>query len=660
MSSRLVQLLPQTTPRRMHDGAGEATDRLADRLWRRGSAPVPTSLICLHQIGAPPDRLLAAARIGAALNIPPEQVMLREGWISKRDYYRALARWLGLPFLDEPFPVGRGAHYPQSIVAGIAQHSDGAWVCAPEARRIETLAFFRRRPSPLRVSITTPTNLRLAVEDAFAPVAATHASRELARRDVDSCALGKPGVWQLAAITLLASVLLSSLFADGVLHLILSSVVCLLMGAAILLRLMATTASGGEAPCHAPLADVDLPVYTVIVALHREAAVARKLVSALDALDYPRAKLDIKLVIEVDDHETRRALEALDLPPRYQIVVAPDGRPRTKPRALNVALAQARGELVTVYDAEDEPEPDQLRKSAAAFASLPAHIGCVQGRLTIDNFGDSWVSSFFAIEYAALFEVINPGLSALDAPVALGGTSNHFRACALRDTGGWDAWNVTEDIDLGFRLARHGYGVGALDSSTFEEAPSHVRAWMNQRRRWFKGWIQTLVTHTREPGRLMREAGPKRAGAAMLLIAGALIGPMFGPAFALALLVSVLSGELFTMQGVSGVITMGLWGAVSLGGLASAIWPALLGLRRRGVLHLAVWLPLLPVYWALLSIAAWWALYDFIRNPFYWAKTDHGHAKTSWRRDKPRQPAHVTLTPAVQKPAIIDARLSQT
>ncbi len=343
-------------------------------------------------------------------------------------------------------------------------------------------------------------------------------------------------------------------------------------------------------------------------------------------------------------------LEALDLPPRYQIVIAPDGRPRTKPRALNVALAQARGELVTVYDAEDEPEPDQLRKSAAAFANLPAHIGCVQGRLAIDNFRDGWISSFFAIEYAALFEVINPGLSALNAPVALGGTSNHFRATALRDVGGWDAWNVTEDIDLGFRLARHGYSVGALDSSTFEEAPSHVRAWINQRRRWFKGWMQTLVTHTREPGRLVREAGPMRAGAAMLLIAGSLIGPMFGPAFALALLVSALSGNLFALQDVGGVIASVMWGAVCLGGLASAIWPALLGLRRRGLLQLAVWLPLLPVYWALLSIAAWWALYDFIRNPFYWAKTDHGHAKTSWRKDKPQLPMR-----AMQQPPMIDA-----
>lgn len=605
-------------------------------------ASLPASLVCLQQAGVAPDRLLAAARISAALDLPPEQAMLREGWISERAYYRLLARWLGLAFTDEPFETGASAHYPQSIVAGVVQRADGAWIAAPEGQRIETLAFFRRRAMPIRVQITTPSNLRLTVERARAPQAALQASRELARRDAEACAIDKPSAAQIAAVAALLAIILATLLGSGPIHLVLSCLVCALMGAAILLRLLAAAESAPPPAACEPLRDEYLPTYTVIVALHREAAVARKLTDALDALDYPRAKLDIKLVIEEDDDETLAALQALDLPSRYQVVVAPDGSPRTKPRALNVALAQAGGELVAVYDAEDEPEPDQLRKAAAAFAGLPAHVGCLQGKLAIDNFRDGWLPTLFAIEYAALFEVLNPGLSALDAPVALGGTSNHFRIAALRDVGGWDAWNVTEDIDLGFRLARHGYCVGALDSSTHEEAPAQMRAWVNQRRRWFKGWMQTLVTHTRSPSRLLRENGPMRAAAAMLLVAGALIGPMFGPAFALALAAKTLSGDLFAPQGLAALCATALWCAVCLGGLASALWPALLGLRRRGLLHLAVWLPLLPLYWALLSIAAWWALADFIRNPHHWAKTDHGHAKTSWRREK----AVAHMTPA--------------
>ena len=623
----------KATTRSLHDGAVDATERAAPRPVRRSGANPPPSLVCLHQAGFPPNKLLLAARIGAALDLPPEQVMLREGWIGESEYYRTLARWLGLPFVDAPFETGSGAHYPQSIVAGIVPRAGGGWIAAPEGKRIDTLAFFRRRADPIAVHITTPSNLRIAVEQAFAPQAARCASGDLALRDGDSCAQGKPSCAQVAAFAGVVTMVLASLIASGVLHLVSAALVCALAGASVLLRLAATVESSPSRNAAPALADEDLPVYTVIVALHREAAVARKLVGALDALDYPRAKLDIKLVIEHDDHDTRAAIEALHLPPRYQLVLAPRGAPRTKPRALNVALAQARGDLVTIYDAEDEPEADQLRKAAAAFASQPTHVACLQGRLAIDNFRDGWLARLFAIEYAALFEVINPGLSALDAPVALGGTSNHFRIGALRDAGGWDAWNVTEDIDLGFRLARHGYSVGALDSVTHEEAPAALRTWINQRRRWFKGWIQTLVTHTRSPRRLAREAGPMRAACAMLLVAGALIGPMFGPAFGIGLAVAAISGELLAPQGWGDVALSTLWCAVAAAGLASALAPALIGLRRRGLMSLAWWLPLLPVYWALSSVAAWWALVDYVRNPFYWAKTDHGHAKTSWRRD---------------------------
>jgi cellulose synthase/poly-beta-1,6-N-acetylglucosamine synthase-like glycosyltransferase len=578
--------------------------------------------------------LLAAARVAAASGASPEQVLLREGWMGEEAYYRALARWLGLPFVNEPFEPGQSAHYPRSIVAGIAQRADGVWISAPEGRRLEALAAFRHKPAGLRVCVTTPTNLRRSIETAFAPEGARRASHDLSARDAQACAAARPsGVQAGLALALVAMIGLAILGA-GALSLALSIALALLMGASILLRLLATVESDEAPPTPPLLRDDELPVYTVIVALHREAAVVRKLVAALDALDYPRAKLDIKLVIEIDDHETRAALEALDLPHRYQIIVAPDGKPRTKPRALNIALAQARGSLVTVYDAEDEPEPDQLRKAAATFAAAPAQIGCVQGRLAIDNFRDSWLASLFAIEYASLFQVINPGLSRLGAPIALGGTSNHFRIEALRDVGGWDAWNVTEDIDLGFRLARHGYRVGALDSATHEEAPARLRAWINQRRRWFKGWMQTLVTHSRAPGRLIREAGPVNALAAMLLVGGALIGPMFGPAFALGFVFALWTGDMFAHPGATGLAAATLWFAVGMGGLASALWPALLGLKRRGLLRLCALLPLLPIYWALLSIAAWWALVDFVRNPFHWAKTDHGLARHSWRREK--------------------------
>jgi cellulose synthase/poly-beta-1,6-N-acetylglucosamine synthase-like glycosyltransferase len=167
-------------------------------------------------------------------------------------------------------------------------------------------------------------------------------------------------------------------------------------------------------------------------------------------------------MLEADDHETREAVERLAPGPCYDIVVAPAGYPRTKPRALNIGLASAQGELLTVYDAEDDPDPSQLRRAAATFARARKSLACLQCPLTIDNSSDSWISGLFALEYAALFDVVNPGLARLRLPIPLGGTSNHFRVSTLRRLHGWDAWNVTEDADMGMRLARMGYEVATL------------------------------------------------------------------------------------------------------------------------------------------------------------------------------------------------------
>ena len=215
------------------------------------------------------------------------------------------------------------------------------------------------------------------------------------------------------------------------------------------------------------LSDDELPIYTVVAALYREAAVVRQLVHALDALDYPKSKLDIKLVVERRDRATLARLLALDLPARYEIVVAPQGAPSTKPRALNLALAEARGELLVVYDAEDIPAAGQLRLAASRFAADRA-LDCLQARLTVRNPGNSWLSRLFSLEYAALFDLINPGLCALGLPIALGGTSNHFRVSALVAVGAWDEWNVAEDADLGVRL-------GPLRLSDRHAQLGHVR-----------------------------------------------------------------------------------------------------------------------------------------------------------------------------------------
>ena len=205
-----------------------------------------------------------------------------------------------------------------------------------------------------------------------------------------------------------------------------------------------------------PAVDVLLPIYTILIALKDEAGSAGQLSRAMRGLDYPADRLDLKLLIETGDEATRTALLAEAWPQGTELLVLPTGLPRTKPRALNYGLERARGAYVVVYDAEDRPDPDQLRTAARAFAVGPATLACVQAPLIGVPEHGNWLSRQWALEYAIQFGRVLPALAHYGLPIALGGTSNHFKRSKLVEAGGWDAWNVTEDADLGLRLARCG------------------------------------------------------------------------------------------------------------------------------------------------------------------------------------------------------------
>ncbi len=380
------------------------------------------------------------------------------------------------------------------------------------------------------------------------------------------------------------------------------------------------------------LRDEELPVYTVLVALYREAKVAPELVAGLKALDYPPDRLDIKFIVERDDPDTRAALIAQDLPWWMEVIVAPDGQPRTKPRALNIGLMEARGTLLTIYDAEDCPDPRQLRLAANLFHNAETSLACLQARLVIDNADDSLLTRMFALEYAALFDVINVGLLRAGLPVLLGGTSNHFRVAALRQVGGWDAWNVTEDADLAFRLARAGYRCRDIPSVTYEEAPAKLGFWFRQRKRWLKGFLQTAITHTRAPRRLFAEAGPRNASVLLALCCGTLASALGFPLFLAATVVTLAFGGFPAAENWLSAFFAGLWVMLTIGGALAIFLPALAGARNRGLLDLVQWLPLKVVYLLLISAAAWSALVEYVRAPHRWNKTDHAGGRTSRRR----------------------------
>jgi cellulose synthase/poly-beta-1,6-N-acetylglucosamine synthase-like glycosyltransferase len=329
--------------------------------------------------------------------------------------------------------------------------------------------------------------------------------------------------------------------------------------------------------------------------------------------DYPPELLDIKLVLEEDDGETIAAAKTLDLPAQFEIVLVPDGGPRTKPKAANYALTLARGDFLVIYDAEDRPEPDQLLKAVAMFRQQPRRTACLQARLNFYNVRHNWLTRMFALDYALWFDVLLPGLDRIAAPIPLGGTSNHFRTAILRDVGGWDAFNVTEDADMGIRLSQAGYRVAVLDSTTYEEAPVAFGAWLRQRSRWLKGHVQTWLVHMRDPWMLMRRAGLLGFVAFQLFLGGGVIFALVSPMLWLAFLVSLLLHSTALVPGNSLVINN-----------IFLTYRAMIGPRRRGWHELAPYGLTVAAYWVMVSLAGYRGVMQLITRPFFWEKTAHG------------------------------------
>jgi cellulose synthase/poly-beta-1,6-N-acetylglucosamine synthase-like glycosyltransferase len=383
-----------------------------------------------------------------------------------------------------------------------------------------------------------------------------------------------------------------------------------------------------------PLADGELPRYSVLVPLYRETAVLGQLLNALTRLDYPSHLLDIKLLVEDHDLAMRQAIAGFDLPPAFEMLVVPPGQPRTKPRALNYGLRFARGELLTIFDAEDVPEPDQLRRAAETFASAPPEVACLQAELVFYNHDENWLARQFTVEYATLFGLLLPALSGNRLPVALGGTSNHFRIATLRDCGAWDAYNVTEDADLGMRLARDGFSVWPLPSRTYEEANVALGNWLRQRARWLKGFLATWLVHMRNPLRLASEVGFAGFWALQALTIGVFASALLHPLCTAGLAIMIYHQPEVVGAGNLAVVSIaGLSLAVLVLGYVVSLIAGFRGLRRLGIRGWYGTLLTMPFYWLLMAPAAWIALWQFVTAPSYWGKTTHGLSRTQRRPD---------------------------
>jgi len=370
----------------------------------------------------------------------------------------------------------------------------------------------------------------------------------------------------------------------------------------------------------------DLPIYTILLPVYKEDKLIKKLIWNLQALDYPREKLDIKLLIEEDDDKTLNAVRNLDFPAIFEVIVVPFHMPKTKPKACNYGLHFSRGKYLTIYDAEDIPDTDQLKKVVSMFGKLPSNYICVQSALNYYNRNENFLTRMFTLEYSYWFDYMLPGLDTLDIPIPLGGTSNHFKLENLVELGAWDPFNVTEDADLGVRAYAKGYKIAVINSTTYEEANNETFNWIRQRSRWIKGYMQTYLVHMRNPVALWKKLGWKGFLGFSFFIGATPLTFLVYP-FLLAIFISYLVFDLSSIRTLfpDWVLFMSIFNLM-VGNLLM-IYINMMAVFKRRFYELILFAIANPIYWLLHSAAAFKGLYQLIVKPFYWEKTDHGLSK---------------------------------
>jgi cellulose synthase/poly-beta-1,6-N-acetylglucosamine synthase-like glycosyltransferase len=396
----------------------------------------------------------------------------------------------------------------------------------------------------------------------------------------------------------------------------------------------------------ATLRDEELPIYTILCPLYREAKVLPSFVRAITALDWPKDRLDVLILLEEDDTETITAAKNANLPSYFKPIIVPQSQPKTKPKACNYGLTKAKGDYLVIYDAEDIPDPLQLKKAYLGFQVIDDNIICLQAKLNYFNPTQNILTRLFTAEYSLWFDVVLPGLQSLETNIPLGGTSNHFKTEVLRELQGWDPFNVTEDCDLGTRLFMEGYKTAIIDSTTLEEANSKAGNWLRQRSRWIKGYMQTYLVHMRHPITLFKRQG-YHALLFQLIIGGKIAFMFINP------LLWLVTISYFVFYHYVGSAIEALYAPLiyymavfSLAfGNFICFYFYMVGLAKRDHWGLIKYVFFIPFYWLMASTAAFLALYQLITKPHYWEKTVHG--LNTDHVDEPQPQIIPTYKPAI-------------
>lgn len=601
--------------------------------------PMGQSLVAAGVLDA--DQLATALALQKRWNSRLGDVVLAHKWTSAMRFYQVLAEHFGLEFVNLLEHPPEAALDP-ALVSDYAQRlvlpwrtQDGRLVLAVADPSLEVFEWARKVYGDEILFVGTS---KFDIVWSLQRDAEVHLTRDartlLARRSPEHSARTVISLPQVLALYGLASLLLLALMIDTPGTLILLNLV-------VMAGFLATFGLKWVLVWYGARRDIDikvteqdleqlreedLPVYTVLVPMYREPESLPVLTNALRNLDYPRSKLDVKLILEADDRETIDAARNLGLEAFFEIIRVPPSQPRTKPKACNYALRFARGELVTIYDAEDKPEPSQLKQVVAAFNRADVDVACIQARLNYYNADENWLTRMFALEYTLWFDFYLPALEHLRIPIPLGGTSNHFRLRVLRSIHAWDPFNVTEDADLGVRLVQQGYRVSVVNSTTLEEANVSIPNWIRQRSRWFKGYMQTWLVHMRDPVHLYRSTGLRGFLGFQFFIGGgfiaALAAPILWALFAAWLLVGP---QAFEAVFPPALIHLGLLNLLLGNGFL--IYMTMVAAFKRDYFRLTPYALTVPFYWLLQSVAAYKGLWQLINRPFYWEKTKHGISK---------------------------------
>lgn len=622
---RLVQTDARSSP--------QATTSVIPR--RRTRKPLGQILVEMGAVS--PENLAMAVSLQAREDARFGDILLTQGWVREADLYAGLALQYRCQIADlqrEPPDVrlidqlGAAFCIRNGIVPWKSVGGATVIICS---RPDEFRTLSRTFPAEWGrcfLAVAPEGDIQAALIAMRHRSLALHAETRVS--DSESCRGWQAGTvarFAAALVICLCAIFVVSSFA-GFLTLVIWAVLTLLLNSALkgiaaiqYWRRGAPTPLNPQqsAPKHGFL---KLPTVSILVPLYKEREIAGRLVKRLARLSYPKELLDVCLVVEEDDTLTQETLAQANLPRWMRQIVVPRGVVKTKPRAMNFALDFCRGSVIGVYDAEDAPDPDQIHKVVRRFAQRGAEVACLQGKLDFYNARTNWLSRCFTVEYATWWRIVLPGVERAGFAIPLGGTTLFFRRDALEELGRWDAHNVTEDADLGIRLARHGYRTELIDTVTEEEANCRVWPWIKQRSRWIKGYAMTYGVHMRQPRKLLHDLGWWKFLGFQILFLGSLSQFLLAPilwtfwAFPLGLphpLRGVMPSELLILLGTVFMATELL--TITIG---------IQAVSNDKLRWLRFWVPTLHFYYPLASLAAMKGFTEIMTKPFYWDKTQHG------------------------------------